>query len=290
MFSSPVHDPNYARNENGEQVTIPEQKSSWGKIIGGLLGLWVGGPWGAMAGLMIGHIHDKGPVSETNEGSWPNMWGNFGDFSANVEQASFTMGVIVLGAKMAKADGRVTRQEIEAFKRVFHINPSQEATVGVLFDRARQSAEGFEPYAFQLAKVFSKNPVVLEEILSGLFIIAAADYAGLSNAEISFLKSVAFIFGFGAEDFVRIAARSGVRLSNGDNSQNQVSESFAILGINETATPDEIKSAYRALIREHHPDKLVALGMPPEFVATATEKMKRINSAYDNVCKIKGMK
>ena len=58
----------------------------------------------------------------------------------------------------------------------------------------------------------------------------------------------------------------------------------------ETATAEEIKAAYRALIREHHPDKLMAQGMPPEFVATATEKMKRINVAYDTVCKMRGIK
>jgi len=255
-----------------------------------MLGLWVGGPFGAVAGMVVGHIHDQRPASSNNEGAWSSLWGNYGDFSANIEQATFTMGVVVLGAKMAKADGRVTRQEIEAFKRVFHINPAQEVAVGLLFDRARLSAEGFEPYAFQLAKVFRNNAAVLEEILSGLFIVAAADYAGLSPAEIIFLKRVAFIFGFGAEDFLRIAARSGVKMSQPANPQSQASEPFAILGVAETATPEEIKTAYRALIREHHPDKLMAQGMPPEFVATATEKMKRINAAYDTVCKLKGIK
>jgi DnaJ like chaperone protein len=200
------------------------------------------------------------------------------------------MGVVVLGAKMAKADGRVNREEIEAFKRVFHIAAAQEAAVGALFDRARLSAEGFEPYAFQLARVFHANPTVLEEILSGLFMIAAADSAGLSSAEIVFLKRVAFIFGFGSEDFARIAAMSGVRMPERERPVRPTIEAFAILGIAETAEPDTIKAAYRALIREHHPDKLMAQGMPPEFVATATEKMKRINAAYDAVCKIKGMK
>ncbi len=257
-------------------------------MIGGMLGLWVGGPLGAVAGLIVGHIHDTKPQEPT--AAWSGLWSSYGDFAANVEQAAFTMGVVVLGAKMAKADGRVTRAEIEAFKRVFHINPAQEAAVGRLFDRARLSADGFEPYAFQLAHVFRRNAAVLEEILSGLFIIAAADYAGLSPAEIVFLKRISFIFGFDREDFARIAARSGVRMPEREQARNPVNEAFEILGVAESAAPDAIKSAYRALIREHHPDKLMAAGMPPEFVATATEKMKRINAAYDTVCKIKGIK
>jgi DnaJ like chaperone protein len=267
-------------------VRIPGRK--WGKIIGGILGLWAGGPFGALAGLVVGHLHDIRP--QNPDKAWSGLWGSYGDFAANVEQAAFTMGVVVLSAKMAKSDGRVTRAEIEAFKRVFHISPAQEAAVGNLFDRARLSADGFEPYAFQLAHVFRRNAAVLEEILSGLFIIAAADSAGLSPAEITYLKRVSFIFGFGAEDFARIAARSGVRIPQRERPQNPIQEAYAILGIKESATNDETKGAYRALIREHHPDRLMAAGMPAEFVATATEKMKRINAAYDTVCKIKGIK
>ena len=111
-----------------------------------------------------------------------------------------------------------------------------------------------------------------------------------SPAEITFLKRVSFIFGFGDEDFTRIAAQSGVGLPEHEKPRNQTAEAFAILGIHENATEAEVKAAYRALIREHHPDKLMAQGMPPEFVATATEKMKRINVAYDAACKIKGIK
>ena len=261
-------------------MTLPLQ-NSWGKVIGGLIGFFLGGPWGAVIGLIVGHMFD----TRQESGFWRSR-----DFAVTIEQSVFTMGVIVLGAKMAKADGRVTRAEIEAFKHVFQITPAQETTVGRLFDRAKQSAEGFEPYAFQLAQAFRHNHAVLEEILGGLFIIAAADRAGLSPAEIIFLRRVAFIFGFGNEDFARIAARSGVRFSSPEKPHNPSAEAFAILGVTEMTSAEETKSAYRALIREHHPDKLMAKGMPPEFVATATEKMKRINAAYDTVSKIKGIK
>ena len=251
----------------------------------------LGGPLGALVGFMVGHVHDL--RHENDVSTLSGLWSGYGDFAGNIQQAAFTMGVVVLGAKMAKADGRVTRAEIDAFRRVFQVNPAQEDAVARLFDRARLSAEGFEPYAFQLAHVFRRHSAVLEEILSGLFIIAAADSAGLSPVEVIFLKRVGFIFGFDNGDFARVAARSGVRFAAGERPrarpENAYDESFAILGVAETATHEQIKFAYRALIREHHPDKLMAAGMPPEFVATATEKMKRINVAYDTICKAKGM-
>ncbi len=260
-------------------------KRIWGKVVGGVLGLAAGGPLGAAVGFIVGHVHD---IHAETGGPWSNLSSHYSDFAGNVQQATFTMGVIVLGAKMAKADGRVTRAEIEAFKRVFQVAPAQEAHVGRLFDKARESAQGFEPYAFQLAQVFPRS--VLEEILGGLFIIAAADSAGLSPAELRFLKRVAGIFNLNAHDFARVAIRSGVRLPQEEKPRDPAHESYTILGVRAETSNEDIKLAYRALIREHHPDKLVAQGMPPEFIATANEKMKRINVAYDTICKIKGIK
>lgn len=265
-----------------------------GKLTGGLLGLIAGGPFGAALGFIIGHVYDNRRDLGWNPLS--NLVDSTSDFSGNVKQANFTIGVIVLGAKMAKADGRVTRAEIEAFKRVFQVSPAQEDKVGILFNRARTSAAGFEPYAFQLASSFKETPKVLEEILGGLFIIGAADNAGLSPAEIRFLKRVAVIFGFSSQDFARVAVRSGVSLSSDGKTdapkapRNETEESYEILGLRSDASAEVIKAAYRALIREHHPDLLMAQGMAPEFMATANEKMKRINVAYDVICKIKGIK
>ncbi len=258
-----------------------------GKVMGSILGLAAAGPLGGALGFIIGHVHDLHRESG-NDNAWSSLSGYYNDFAGNVQQATFTMGVIVLGAKMAKADGRVTRAEIAAFKRVFQVKPAQEAMIGRLFDQARQSAQGFEPYAFQLAQTFPRS--VLEEILGGLFIIAAADSAGLSPAEMQFLRRVGGIFNFDANDFSRAAARAGIHLPGTEKPRNETQESYAILGLREEASVEEIKIAYRALIREHHPDKLVAQGMPPEFIATANEKMKRINVAYDAVCKMRGIK
>jgi DnaJ like chaperone protein len=271
------------------QMAEKSKKRIYGKLVGAALGLSFGGPLGALLGLVIGHAHDNRP-----DGDDPQFWQarhpQAQGFSSNDQQRAFTMGVIVLGAKMCKADGRVTREEVEAFKRVFHVPPSQVNSVGQLFDQARRSADGFEPYAFHLANVFRNRSAVLEEVLSGLFMIAIADSGTLSQAETRFLERVAVIFDFSVEDFIRIAARSGVRLAQKDGEKKVRDENFAILGLPETASAEQIKITYRALIRKHHPDKLVAQGMPPEFINNATEKMKRINGAYDAICKAKGIK
>jgi DnaJ like chaperone protein len=265
-----------------------KKKKIHGKIVGALLGFAFGGPFGAALGIVVGHAHDN--RADDDLGFWQTMHQSYADISGNTHQVAFTMGVIVLGAKMAKADGRVTRAEIEAFKRVFRVTPAQTESVGRLFDQAVRSFDGFEPYAFRLAQIF-QQPSVLEEVLSGLFIIAAADNKGLSPAELKFLRRVAEIFRFNETDFVRIAARAGISLSqSAGHAEKPRDESYAILGLREQATVEEIKTTYRALIRKHHPDKLVAEGMPPEFIATANEKMKRINGAYDTICRARGIK
>lgn len=263
-----------------------------GKVVGGVLGfVFGGGPLGGLVGLIIGHMYDKTPavafqarVRRTRY-EQPNRHGRFAN---SLEQSTFVVGIIVLGAKMAKADGRVSREEIATFRRVFRIPDSDAVEVGRIFDQARQTASGYEPYAARLAQVFRRNPAILEEVLSGLFLVAVADRTGLSYPKVVFLRRVAVIFGFTEEDFARIAARSGIRLPGQPPVQKD--NPYSVLGLPESAPAADIKRTYRALIRKHHPDTLVSQGLPPELIAQATEKMKRINAAYAAVCKEKGIK
>ena len=238
----------------------------------------------------------------------------------NLDQVAFTVGVVILGAKMAKADGHVSRDEIDTFKRVFSIPHNQESQIANLFDQARQDAAGYESVAAQLSRTFRSRPAVLEELLTGLMLIAAADGNGIGEAEDYFLRDVARIFGFGPYEFNLIAARSGAYAApaeaqaGGQNRHRQQQrgwqssssyqqyrqrraepppqpdDPYQILGLTPRATPEEIKKAYRKLIVEHHPDKLVAAGMAPEFVHIATEKIKRINAAYEKIAREKNIK
>lgn len=253
--------------------------SIWGKIVGGAAGFALGGPLGALLGAAAGHAIDS--LREVQNGL-ANGADEIADDEAEraaTRQIAFTIGVIVLGAKMAKADGTVSRIEVDAFKQVFHVPPHEQKNVGRLFDRARRDSAGFEPYARQIARMFRRRSKVLEELLDGLFHIATAD-GQVHDGEIDFLRRVAHIFGFDDAEFERIRA-SHIGPDKADP--------YAILGVSREMTDAEIKGAWRRMIRENHPDKLIAKGLPKEFVEIATEKLATINAAYDRIAKERGI-
>jgi DnaJ like chaperone protein len=187
----------------------------------------------------------------------------------------FTIGMIALGAKMAKADGAVTVDEVRAFKQVFHVPQSELAAVARVFDLAKKDVAGYELYARQIAKLFKAKASILENVLDGLFYIAKADGA-LHAEEIAFLGKVAAEFGFDAHDFARIKARHG---------EAAAEDPYLILGLERSASIESIKMAYRKLVRDNHPDRQIAAGVPEEMVTLATERLARINAAYDEIMK-----
>ena len=239
--------------------------SIWGKVIGGVAGFALGGPLGAILGAVAGHAIDHTRGRRTGAG--PS--------SLHARQSAFTVAVVVLSAKMAKADGQVTPDEIAAFKRIFHIPAGEMKDVARLFNEARKESQGFEPYAAQVGQMFAHDPAVLEELLSGLFYIANADGVMHPN-ELKFLMRVAKEFGFDTTRFERIRASClGPELA----------DPYDVLGLTRSSSDDEIKTAYRQLIRENHPDLLIAKGVPEEMIDIANERMAHINDAYDRVRK-----
>lgn len=241
--------------------------SVWGKIIGGVGGLMIGGPIGALIGAVAGHAVDK-------------VRSNSGEPEDATKSVAFTIATIALGAKMAKADGVVTRDEVDAFKRVFRVPPEDVKDVSRVFDQARKDSRGFEPYARQIAGMFADNPAVLEELLYCLTLIARADGV-MHPEEVTYLRSVADIFGLDDHAFERITEVSG---------DLETSDPYKILGVSRDMTNDEIKSAYRSLVRENHPDKLIADGLPEELIDMATEKLAAVNDAFDKVSTERGIK
>ena len=241
--------------------------SVWGKIIGGAAGFAFGGPLGALLGAVAGHAVDRYRAREGD-----------GDDEGGTRKIAFTIGVIALGAKMAKADGVVTRDEIAAFRARVHIPPGEVAQVGRFWDLARQTPDGFESYARQVAGMFSPRAPVLEQLLDLLFHIAGSD-ATISEPEIEYLARVTDIFGFSEDDFRRLLA---LHAAEGP-------KPWDILGVDPDIPDDELRRIWKALVRDHHPDRLIADGMPEEFVATANDRLARINAAYDAMARARGM-
>lgn len=242
--------------------------SIWGKILGGAAGFAVGGPLGALVGAAAGHAVDRF-AAPTPEGP---------ESRENTRKIAFTIGVVVLGAKMAKADGAVTRDEIDAFKRVFRIPPEEEANVGRVFDQARRDSAGFEPYARQIANLFQPGHPVLQELLQCLMEIARADGA-IHQAERAYLAEIARLFGLTEADWRRLEA---IELGA------DRADPYQVLGVAPDASDADIKAAWRRLARENHPDRLVAQGMPPEFVEVADRKLAAINAAYADIKAARG--
>lgn len=248
--------------------------SVWGKVIGGVAGFAAGGPIGAIIGAVAGHhVVDK---QSRNNG-----------LNQDDKQVAFTTAVIVLSAKMAKADGHVTRDEVNAFKQLFHIVPEDVATVASIFDEAKSSSEGFEPYAEQIGQMFRSDWNVLEEIIGALFHIAKAD-GKIHPGEVQYLRQVALLFGFSDRDFDRLQTiYLGGWQGEGGRSV-RADDAYEILGVAKESTEAAIKKAYRNLVRENHPDMLMAKGMPEEFIELANEKLAKINDAYDRIKKARG--
>ncbi len=236
--------------------------SIWGKIIGGAAGFAMGGPLGAMLGASFGHAVDSGFVgTATKAGEDATL------------KISFTIGVIALAAKMAKADGHVSKDEVDAFKEVFHIPPHEMKNVGRVFDMARQDTAGYEAYAGQIGTMFRHSPQVLEDLLGALFHIAKADGV-VHPAELEFLENVAGIFGFDAGAYDRLKS-TWLGPDKADP--------YVILGVDRSISDKDLKKAYHQLIKENHPDRLMADGVPQEFIDIANERLAAINTAYDKV-------
>lgn len=246
--------------------------SLWGKIVGGAAGFAMGGPLGALLGLVAGHV-----LVDDRARSGAQEAARADPRIANERQAAFIMGVIALAAKMAKADGRVTSDEIRAFRDMVKAPPGDMKRVEWVFDLARQSTDGFESYARQIGRLFKDDPRVLEDLLDGLFHIARSDGV-FHGSEDAYLREVARLFGFDVAAYERIKARN----------LPESATPYAVLGVTPAASNEEIKAAYRRLVKEHHPDAMIARGVPEEFIAIATDKVAAINGAYERIKELRG--
>ncbi len=232
--------------------------SIWGKIAGAGVGLAVGGPLGALVGAVAGHLVIDRALADN--------------------EVVFTVALIALSAKMAKADGQVTDDEIRAFEEVLNVPEAEKANVKRVYRIAQQDVAGFQAYADQLARIYVDNPAMLEDVLDALFHIAMADKF-VHPSELEFLRTVADIFGFSEVEFARIRA---------SHLGSDRTDPYLVLGITPDISSEDLRKAYRRLVRENHPDTLIARGVPKELVSIANEKLATINVAYEKIMRQRG--
>jgi DnaJ like chaperone protein len=256
----------------------------WGKLAGAAAGLAVGGPLGALLGGIAGHVYDTWRQERREPARAPEPPPVLTD-PMETRRIAFATAVIVLGAKLAKADGVVSRDEVRAFKELFDVRDEEVGGIARIFDQAKRTSAGFEPYARQIALMFAYEPAVLEELLDQLFALAAVDGA-LHPAELALLARVAGIFGFDQRAFDAIRARYGAAHPQ---RAEPPPDDYAVLGLKADAADEEIKRAWRRLVREHHPDRLIAQGVPEEMVRDANARLAAINAAYDRIASERGI-
>ena len=249
--------------------------SYWGKLLGGVAGMVMGGPFGAVMGAALGHAADQGALPRLSLGEGSPF--NAARIAALLGQRDqvFALSVVVLSAKLAKSDGPVVRAEIDMFKRQFRIPADNVRDIGRLFDQARDSSDGYESYARQLGTIFADSRGLLEDVLAALFAIARADKP-LTVAEHDMLRGVHQAFGL--DQLAWDQARGTVA-----RVVAEAEDAYTILGITRSTPVDQVRGAWLRLVRDNHPDTLAARGVPAEFVQRASDKVARINAAWDRI-------
>lgn len=259
--------------------------SAIGKVFGGFLGfVFGGGPFGAALGAAVGHAADEGALRGLSLSALRRQ-APLGPLrlAAMLGQKDqvFSIAVISLSAKVARADGPVNRAEIDAFKQMFAVPPAALRDVGKLFDTAREAPQDFAPYAEALAESFADHAGVREDVLSSLFRIARAD-GPVNAAEMDMLARISTALNLDRAAWTR--ARDG--LARGGSEEG---DPYAVLGLARNATDQEVRAAWKRLMREHHPDSLASRGVPAEFIARAHEKVAVINAAWDRIKRDRGL-
>lgn len=187
--------------------------------------------------------------------------------------AAFAIAVIALGAKMAKADGLVTRDEVTAFREVFYIPKAEETNAARVYDLARKDIAGFEEYAHKIKAMFGAAEDTLTDLFEGLFHIALADGA-YHPGEDEFLIRIAAIFGFSDQTFSRLRAQFV---------PDATRDPFDVLGVDPALPLDDIKAVWRKLVLDSHPDRMLARGVPAEAMQLAEKRLIAINQAWNAI-------
>ena len=238
--------------------------SIWGSLIGGMIGFSLGGPFGMLLGSLLG-----GKISRARSRA--------GYYDAAQGQRMFALSLIILSAKLSKADGQVSKEELIAVKDKLKIPENELDQVGKIFNKAKEEKTGYEPYAKQIAQIYRGNINVLEEVINILFYIAEAD-GNVSDSEMNMIEDIARIFGLNE---IQI---KGIKESR--KSSDKLNP-YIVLESKSDDSIEIIRKRYLKLSKEHHPDLLISKGVPQEVIDESKAKMRAINSAWTQIQKLK---
>jgi DnaJ like chaperone protein len=195
------------------------------------------------------------------------------------KQVSFSIAIIALSAKMAKADGIVTDDEVLAFQELFEVPADEAQHVARVYNLAKQDVAGFDAYATQVKRLFPEDEDILRDVMDGLFHIAKAD-GTIHELELAFVEDVAQIFEMDRRVY------EGIRLRHVNPVEG---DPYVILGANPAWSDEELKRYFRKLVNESHPDRMIARGVPEEFLKIANDRLAAINQAWDHLRKERGI-
>lgn len=258
--------------------------SWWGKVIGGAFGFALGGPIGALLGASIGHGFDKG-LSGIDQGT---ILGSQAD-QERIQAAFFTATFSIMG-RIAKADGQVSTQEIEVAQQTMarmQLDAEQIKAAQNLFSEGKSPDFDYQSIAQQLRRECGRRRNLLQMFMEIQLSTALADQE-LHPKEQEILLDIAQILGFQKRQFEQLIAMVAAQQRFGHDASepghqhaHKVDEAYDVLGLHKSCSDAELKKAYRKLLSQHHPDKLVSKGLPEEMMKIATDKTREIKEAYE---------
>ncbi len=249
-----------------------------GKLVGGTIGFAIGGPLGALAGAAFGHSYDRAGDLE-----YPfETRGITGNQAQS--QVIFFVGTFSMLAKLARCDGRITPQEVDAVERFMAedlgLDPDSRRVARGIFNKAVESVETFQDYASQFYSQFHSEPHLLEIMVDIMLRVSLSD-GSLSAQEESIILSAVRLFHLSEETYSNLKAK----YHGGD-----LNTYYSVLDANAENTDEEIKKKYRKLVSEYHPDKIAAKGLPDAFIQFANDKFREIQDAYEKIKEQRGIK
>lgn len=252
-----------------------------GKLLGGTLGFVLLGPLGAIAGVALGDFFEEQKRRGHHRSGSPSSPNKH-----ELEQQYFFVCTFTILGKLARADGRICEKEINQIEHlmdvVLELGPSERSFAIKLFRASKDDPKSYKVYAEHFFEIFGSRPDILENLLGQMVLLANVDNF-FHPEEKRLIEEISGIFGF-SEEHLRRA------FSPFYSEADKVQRAYDILGLNPNNSKEEIKTTYRKLAMEHHPDRIVSRGLPPELIKTATKKFSEIQSAYDLVCKEKGIR